>query len=159
MITARGLSWRVMATARPVSTWSITVAGSFLRRAAVTASTSTSSPRAFRNRRTSAMARLLSGQYTQFGQFGAQWFANLRPRRPSIPSGPSEQRIPRHLPLPEKPQLPLVGGRRARLQHRHLDAAHGAGLDRAGRAHRPERHGSGHRDGAAIRAVAHPAAL
>ena len=48
--------------------------------------------------------------------------------------------------------------RRARLQRRHLDAAHGAGLARPHRADPQECDRRGHRDGAAVRAHAAPAA-
>ena len=44
-------------------------------------------------------------------------------------------KLPRAFPLAAELQLPGLGGRRARLQHRHLDAARRPGLARAHPAH------------------------
>ena len=59
-----------------------------------------------------------------------------------------------HVPLPRRTQLPPVGGRSARFQRGHVDAAHVAGLDRLHRAHPARRDRGRLRDGAAVRPLA-----
>ena len=81
---------------------------------------------------------------------GAARDRSLRPPRSCRRWRPDERDVPLLLGV----QLPRLVHRRARLEHRRMDADDGPQLGRPDRAHRQRRRRDGHHDGAAVRSAA-----